>query len=127
MSENCGDRTFLRLTWFMHDFSEGQHGAAIRDEDAIYSAAGTGRVSFVSADDVAGAAFAVLMAPAALDGDSILTSDEPPSYEHLPMDQAIAACAEKRTTYAVAYLTGKSPMTFEAFAADDVGAWKHVA
>lgn len=42
----------------MQNFSEGPHRATIRDERAIYSAAGNGRVPFIGADDIALAAAA---------------------------------------------------------------------
>jgi uncharacterized protein YbjT (DUF2867 family) len=67
----------------MENFSEGQYLATIRDEDTIYSNTGTGRVAFISAVDIAGAALAALMAPTALNSDFILTGDESISYDRV--------------------------------------------
>ncbi|OSX68124.1 hypothetical protein POSPLADRAFT_1043265 [Postia placenta MAD-698-R-SB12] len=47
----------LRPTWFMENFSEGIHCATVRDEGKIYTACGDGKISFVSASDIAAVAF----------------------------------------------------------------------
>jgi uncharacterized protein YbjT (DUF2867 family) len=67
----------------MENFSEGQYPATIRDEDRIHSNTGTGRVAFISAVDIAGAALAALMAATALNSDFILTGDESISYDRV--------------------------------------------
>ncbi|KAB8073419.1 agroclavine dehydrogenase [Aspergillus leporis] len=53
----------LRPTWFMENFSSPQEPQrlAIRDENKLYSAAGDGRIPFVSADDIARVGFHALM------------------------------------------------------------------
>ena len=81
LRENTPDWAVLRPTWFMQNFSEGQHLAAIRDEEAIYSATEDGRVPFISADDIAACAVAALTGPAPLNRDFILTGPEPISYD----------------------------------------------
>ena len=164
LKDHSEDWTVLRPTWFMQNFSEGQHLPTIRDEAAIYSATGEGRVPLISADDIARAARAALTHASALNDDFILTGDEAISYDRvaqlishacgrrishramsaealtqwqlgrgLPertakiltsLDLAIAAGAEDRTTDAIEALTGKPPMTFEAFANANAGAWK---
>ncbi|KAI9677977.1 MAG: hypothetical protein M1822_008085 [Bathelium mastoideum] len=51
----------LRPTWFMENFSEQQHLPTIRDESSIYSTAGDGKISFVSAEDIAAVAHRALV------------------------------------------------------------------
>jgi ergot alkaloid biosynthesis protein len=81
LRENADDWTVLRPSWFMQNFSEGQHLAVIRDESAIFSATGDGRVAFISADDIAACAVAALTGPAPLNSDVILTGPEPIEYD----------------------------------------------
>ncbi|KAI4155834.1 MAG: hypothetical protein LQ340_000707 [Diploschistes diacapsis] len=50
----------LRPTWFMENFSEQQHLPTIRDESSIFSAAGHGKISFVSTEDIAAVACGAL-------------------------------------------------------------------
>ncbi|KLJ05893.1 hypothetical protein EMPG_10675 [Blastomyces silverae] len=50
----------LRPSWFMENFSEGQHLLSIKEESKIYSATGEGRIPFVSAEDIARVAFRAL-------------------------------------------------------------------
>ncbi len=73
----------LRPTWFMQNFSEQQHLPTIRDEQAIYSATGDGRVPFIDADDIAAAAAAALTDPAIPNGDAILTGPQSLSYDEV--------------------------------------------
>jgi ergot alkaloid biosynthesis protein len=70
----------LRPSWFMENFSHGPHARTIREDDAIFSATGTGRVGFISADDIAAAAVAALTAETSLNRDAILTGPEALSY-----------------------------------------------
>lgn len=50
----------LRPTWFMENFAEMGHFHTILDEDRIVTAAGDGRVPFVSAADIAAVGFKAL-------------------------------------------------------------------
>lgn len=75
--------TVLRPSWFMENFSEQQHRPTIRDEHAIYSAAGDGRVGFVSADDIAAVAARLLVDDASANGDLVLTGPEALSYDEI--------------------------------------------
>ena len=50
----------LRPTWFMENFSEMQHVHTIRDQDLIITGTGSGKVPFVSAEDIAAVAFKAL-------------------------------------------------------------------
>jgi ergot alkaloid biosynthesis protein len=83
LKENAAEWTVLRPSWFMQNFSEGQHLASIQDEDGIYSATEDGRVPFVSADDIATAAMAVLTSEDPFNSDFILTGDRPLSYDEV--------------------------------------------
>lgn len=75
--------TVLRPSWFMQNFSEQQHRETIIAEDAIYSAAGDGRVGWIDADDIAAVAAAVLVDPVRKNGDVVLTGPETLSYDAL--------------------------------------------
>lgn len=81
--DNSQDWAVLCPTAFMQNFSQGPYLASIREEDAIYSNTGDGRVPFISTDDIAQAAFAALTAPAALNRAFTLTGDEPISYDRV--------------------------------------------
>lgn len=80
LAENAPRWTVLRPSWFMQNFS-GAHSAAIREEGAIYSATGTGRVGFISADDIAAVAVRALNDPDVPNGDPILTGPRALSYD----------------------------------------------
>jgi ergot alkaloid biosynthesis protein len=81
LATNAPEWAVLRPSWFMQNFSEGPHGRTIREESAIYSATDTGRVGFISADDIAEVAVALLTAERSLDGDVVLTGPEAMSYD----------------------------------------------
>ena len=81
LRENAQEWTALRPSWFMQNFSEGQHLLTIRNEDCIYSAARDGRVPFVSADDIAKAALAALTRESAFNADFVLTSSRAITYD----------------------------------------------
>jgi len=83
LKDNSEDWTVLCPTAFMQNFSEGPFLASIRAEDTIYSNTGAGRVPFISTVDIAGAAFAALTAPAALNSDFTLTGGESISYDRV--------------------------------------------
>jgi festuclavine dehydrogenase len=50
----------LRPSWFMENFSEVEHYRTILEEDRIVTAAGDGKVPFVSAHDIANVAYRAL-------------------------------------------------------------------
>jgi ergot alkaloid biosynthesis protein len=81
LRENAADWAVLRPSWFMQNFSEGQHLAVIRDEGVIYSATEDGRIPFIDAEDIAASAVAALTGPAALNRDFILTGPDPITYD----------------------------------------------
>jgi len=83
LEQNAPEWTVLRPSWFMQNFSEGQHVATIQEENSIYSATENGRVPFVSADDIAAAAMAALTCKAPLNSDFILTGGELLTYDQV--------------------------------------------
>lgn len=81
LATNVPEWAVLRPSWFMENFSHGPHAPTIREENAIFSATGTGRVGFISADDIAKSAVAALTAETPLNDDAILTGPEALSYD----------------------------------------------
>ena len=73
--------TVLRPSWFMENLSEGPHRRTIRDERAIYTAAGQGRVPFISAWDIARTAAGALTSKSMPCDDFVLTGAELLSYD----------------------------------------------
>jgi uncharacterized protein YbjT (DUF2867 family) len=83
LKDNSDDWAVLSPSAFMQNFAEGSNLATIRDEDTIYSNTGTGRVPFISADDIARAAFAVLTGVGHLNRDFVITGSEALSYDRV--------------------------------------------
>ena len=167
LADNAGDKAVgwaaLRPSWFMQNFTEALAGQTIRAESAFYTAAGEGRVAFIDAGDIAGAAFGALTAPEPLNGDAILTGPRAITYDeaaaiisdvlgrriehhrvtpaevarrHIAngvpemtaqmlglMDVAISNGVEDRVTDGVTQLSGREPVSFEAFAGRDKADW----
>ncbi|MCI3131908.1 ergot alkaloid biosynthesis protein [Phenylobacterium aquaticum] len=91
LRDHAPDWAVLRPSWFMQNFSEGQHLETIRTEGRIYSATGQGRVAFISADDIASAACAALTAPEPLQAEFVLTGPEALSYDQAAREIGEAA------------------------------------
>ena len=108
LRENTTDWAVLRPSWFMQNFSEGQHLATIRDEGVIHSATEDGRIPFISADDIAACAVAALTGPEPLNRDFILTGPEPISYDEVARHIGEAA--------------GR-PVAHRRISAEDLAAW----
>lgn len=83
LADHSADWAVLAPSAFMQNFAEGSHLATIRTEDTIYSNTGDGRVPFISADDIARAAFAPLTAPTALNRAFLITGAEALSYDQV--------------------------------------------
>jgi len=83
LSESDVEWAVLRPSWFMENLSEGPHCATIREERAIYTATGHGRVPFISARDIARAAAATLTAHDPPHSDFVLTGPELLSYDEV--------------------------------------------
>jgi ergot alkaloid biosynthesis protein len=73
----------LRPAWFMQNFSEMQHLPTIRDESAIYSATGTGKIGFIDAADIAAVAVKCLTDAAMPSGELVLTGPATESYDDI--------------------------------------------
>ncbi|MFF3013148.1 NAD(P)H-binding protein [Streptomyces sp. NPDC057939] len=102
----------LRPSWFMQNFTGAHaHADSIRDDGAILTAAGTGRVGFVDADDIAAVAVHALTDDRAPNTDLVLTGPQalahddiaavltdvtgrPVVHHHLPHDAMVERLAE---------------------------------
>ncbi|MFF4036820.1 NAD(P)H-binding protein [Streptomyces sp. NPDC001816] len=72
----------LRPSWFMQNFTGTHaHAHSIRADGVILTAAGTGRVGFVDADDIAAVAVRALTDSRAPDADLVLTGPEALSHD----------------------------------------------
>ena len=78
---NAPEWAVLRPSWFMQNFSEGQHLAPVLDDSAIYTATRDGCIGFIDAEDIASCAAALLTAPRVENTDYILTGPEAISYD----------------------------------------------
>jgi ergot alkaloid biosynthesis protein len=83
LAHNAPCWTVLRPSWFMQNFSERQHRETILSEDAIYSAAGDGRVGWIDAGDIAAVAAATLVDERRDNGDIVITGPEALGYDEL--------------------------------------------
>lgn len=91
LKDNSDDWAVVAPSAFMQNFAEGSHLASIRAEGAFYSNTGSGRVPFISADDIARAAFALLTGPAGRNRDFVVTGREALSYDQVA-EQISLAC-----------------------------------
>lgn len=74
----------LRPSWFMQNFTGTHpHAVSIREEGVIRSAAGSGRVGFVDAEDIAAVAVRALTEDRAPNTDLVLTGPEALSYDEV--------------------------------------------
>ncbi|GHG51784.1 NmrA family NAD(P)-binding protein [Streptomyces griseocarneus] len=74
----------LRPSWFMQNFTGTHaHADSIREHGVILTAAGTGRVGFVDADDIAAVAVHALTDDRAPDTDLVLTGPEALSHDDI--------------------------------------------
>jgi uncharacterized protein YbjT (DUF2867 family) len=154
--------TILRPNFFMENFSEGFLAPGLREQNAIYLAAGDGKTSFISARDIAAIAVSALQKP--LVGKEINLTG-PAALDHSEAAKIISDASGRKVVYhslteeqmlqgarahgmpepAVAYLgmlyslvraglmapvagdfeaiTGRKPMTFDAFARSAAAAW----
>ncbi|WP_250294428.1 NmrA family NAD(P)-binding protein [Streptomyces atroolivaceus] len=74
----------LRPSWFMQNFTGTHaHAVSIREEGAIWTAAGSGRVGFVDVEDIAAVAVHALTDEYAPNTDLVLTGPEALSYDDI--------------------------------------------
>ncbi|MFB7176281.1 NmrA family NAD(P)-binding protein [Streptomyces sp. NPDC056257] len=95
----------LRPSWFMQNFTGTHaHADSIRTEGLIRTAAGTGRVGFVDAEDIAAVAVRALTDDRAPNADLVLTGPEALSHDD------VAAIVSRVTGRPVVH----HPMAYEA-------------
>jgi uncharacterized protein YbjT (DUF2867 family) len=70
----------LQPSYFMQNFTEGQHAATIRNDGTIVTATGEGRVAFVDADDIAEVGVRALIDEQPHNRAHIITGPEALSY-----------------------------------------------
>lgn len=164
LKDNSDDWAVVAPSAFMQNFAEGSHLATIRGEDAIYSNTADGRVPFISAGDIAAAAFALLTGPAGRNREFLVTGAEALSYDQVAEQigrargrpvahvristeelaarfiqrglpemtarflaagyETIAAGAHAQISDDYGDLTGRSPVSFEAFAKANAAVWR---
>ncbi|MCL8011465.1 NAD(P)H-binding protein [Streptomyces sp. AS02] len=74
----------LRPSWFMQNFTGTHtHADSIREHGVIRTAAGSGRVGFVDADDISAVAVHALTDDRAPNGDLVLTGPEPLGHDDI--------------------------------------------
>ncbi|MGW2480744.1 NmrA family NAD(P)-binding protein [Streptomyces sp. NPDC001571] len=74
----------LRPSWFMQNFTGTHaHARSIRDEGSIWTAAESGRVGFIDADDIAAVAVRALTDEQAPNTDLVLTGPEALSHDDI--------------------------------------------
>ncbi|MGW8698640.1 NAD(P)H-binding protein [Streptomyces eurythermus] len=74
----------LRPSWFMQNFTGAHmHARSIREHGVIHTAAGSGRVGFVDADDIAAVAVHALTDDRAPDTDLVLTGPQALGYDDI--------------------------------------------
>lgn len=79
-----GQWAVLRPSWFMQNFTGTHaHAVSIREEGAIWTAAGSGRVGFVDVEDIAAVAVHALTDERAPNTDLVLTGPEALSYDDI--------------------------------------------
>lgn len=70
----------LRPSYFMQNFSETAHAYTIRESNRIFTAAGSGKVGFVDAEDIAAVAAEALTRPEPFNDELVITGPEALSY-----------------------------------------------
>ncbi|MFC3749715.1 ergot alkaloid biosynthesis protein [Paenibacillus sp. GCM10012306] len=88
LKKQAPEWTVLRPSYFMQNFTEGQHPATISREDRIISAAGQGKIGFVTAEDIAEVAVRALVDDHAHNTEHIITG--PDSLSHDEVSQIIS-------------------------------------
>ncbi|MCG8424461.1 MAG: ergot alkaloid biosynthesis protein [Proteobacteria bacterium] len=73
----------LRPSWFMQNFTEAHHRDTILDHDAIYSAAGDGRLGWIDAEDIASVATTCLLDLSVPSFDVVLTGPATHSHDEI--------------------------------------------
>lgn len=101
----------LRPSWFMENFSMGQHLTTIRDHDSIYSATDNGSVPFIAVDDIAEVALRALIDVRAANDELLITGPAALTYDQAA---AIIGAARGRPVRHVRLTDKESIARFEA-------------
>ena len=88
--------TILRPNFFMENFSEGFLSGSIRTQGAIFLAAGDGKTSFISVQDIAAAVVAAFQAPL---GSREFDLTGPEALDHSEAAQIIGEAAGRPVAY----------------------------
>ncbi|AEI43788.1 NAD(P)H-binding protein [Paenibacillus mucilaginosus] len=80
LREQAPEWAVLQPSYFMQNFTEGPHGAAVRQGGDLVTAAGEGRVAFVNADDIAEVAVRALTDPVPHNTAHVITGPEALTY-----------------------------------------------
>ncbi|MFF2911348.1 NAD(P)H-binding protein [Paenibacillus sp. NPDC057934] len=83
LKKQAPEWTVLRPSYFMQNFTEGQHPATISSQDRIISAAGQGKIGFVAAEDIAEVAVRALVDEHAHNTDHIITGPDSLSHDYV--------------------------------------------
>ncbi|NUU62709.1 ergot alkaloid biosynthesis protein [Paenibacillus agri] len=83
LKELTPEWTVLRPSYFMQNFTEGQHAATISNQDLIIRAAGQGKIGFVTAEDIAEVAVRALVDDHAHNTEHMITGPDSLSYDEV--------------------------------------------
>jgi ergot alkaloid biosynthesis protein len=83
LADEAPEWAVLQPSWFMQNFTEGQHGETIRKEGKIFSATGEAAVAFIDADDIGEVAAVCLSSETALNDGVVLTGPSALSYDEV--------------------------------------------
>lgn len=81
LKKSAPEWTVLRPSYFMQNFTEGQHAVTISEQNLMISAAGQGKVGFVAAEDIAEVAVRALIDEAAHNTEHTITGPDSLSYD----------------------------------------------
>ncbi len=73
----------LQPSWFMQNFTTGQHGGTIKAGSEIITATGGGKVGFIDTADIAETAFCILTDPVPYNAAHVLTGPQALSYDEV--------------------------------------------
>lgn len=97
LADEAPEWAVLRPSWFMQNFTEGQHGDTIRKEGKIFSATGEAAVAFIDADDIGEVGAVCLSSETALNDGVVLTGPSSLSYDKVAA--LISAHARREITH----------------------------
>jgi len=81
LRRNAREWAVLRPSWFMQNFSEGQHLPTIRAQSVVITATENGRVPFVDVEDIAAVGVRALLDSNPHNTDHLITGPRPIGYD----------------------------------------------